>query len=292
MRTSITFALIGLFPLLLPAQEAPSPLPHELNSFLLRQDRKAIEAALGKPFHEEKRSNNTLACAYRLHGFKENYIVAFYFQDQKSIFNRKIVQLELTGNEPSGPTGFFGLRLGDPANKVEARVGKPTNLRHEDDANLELWDYTQKNYSLEFTPSHRLYSIQVDEGPKDAEPVPGGTFEVYKFARDVKDHDIDRVMSLASGEIECSKKEAFGIESGPARKILEDDSSPVSVCLMEAADIILRFGPEMKATSTDLRIWEKGPPGMVVKFPKDSPLREVVLVDEAGSPRIYEVTFR
>jgi hypothetical protein len=31
---------------------------------------------------------------------------------------------------------------------------------------------------------------------------------------------------------------------------------------------------------------------MVVKLAKNSPLREVVLVDEAGSPRIYEVTFR
>jgi hypothetical protein len=48
----------------------------------------------------------------------------------------------------------------------------------------------------------------------------------------------------------------------------------------------------MKGTDTNIRVWEKGGAGMVVKFPKSSPLLEVVMVDEAGAPRIYEVTFR
>jgi hypothetical protein len=267
-------------------------LPHELNGFLLLQERKAVEAALGKPFHEEKRPDSIIVSAYHLRGLKEDYLVAFYYENEKSIYNNKVFQLELTGKEHSGPTGFFGLELGDTAEKVEAVLGKPTEIRHEDDVNVDLWDYKSENYSLEFTSSHKLYSIQVDEGPKGTEPAAGGTAEVYAFARAVKAHNIDRMMLLASGEIECSQKVAFGIRDGKARNILDDKASPISVCLAQAADVILALGPEMKAANTEIRIWEKGPPGMVVKLAKNSPLREVVLVDEAGSPRIYEVTFR
>ncbi|HMD76056.1 MAG TPA: hypothetical protein VKG86_01645 [Terracidiphilus sp.] len=265
---------------------------HELSGFLLRQDRKAIEAALGKPFHQEKRSDNITAYAYHLHGFNNNYLVAFLIEDKKSIYNDKIVQMELTGPEPSGPTGFFGLALGDTAEEVESILGKPATISHEDDVNVDLWDYPHENYSLEFTPSHKLYSIQIEDEPGGAESPSGGTDQVHTFARATKDRDMNTILSLASGEIECSQKEAFGIQGGNARKILEDEASPISVCLAKAADAIWALGPEMKGAETNIRIWEKAPPGMVIKFPENSPLREVVFVDEAGAPRIYEVTFR
>jgi hypothetical protein len=171
-------------------------------------------------------------------------------------------------------------------------LGKPTGISHEDDVNVDLWKYAHMNYSLEIAASHKLYSIHIDEGPEDVKPEVGGPSEVYAFAKAVKAHEIDREISLASGEIVCTKEEFFGIQSGNARKMLNDKTSAVSLCLAQAADAILALGPEMKATDTAVRVWERGPAGMVVKFPKNSPLREVVLVDEAGSTRIYEVTFR
>jgi len=265
---------------------------HELSGFLLRQDRKAVEAALGKPFHQDKRPNNITAYAYHLNGLKGNYLVVFVYEEKRSIYNNKILEIELTGEEPSGPTGFFGLALGDSTEKVESVLGKPTEVRHEDDVNVDLWDFKNENYSLEFTPSQRLYSIQINDEQRGAESPIGGTDHVNSFAQAVKAHNIDKMMSLASGEIECSKKEAFGIQGGNARKILDDEGSPVSACLTQAAKAILALGQEMKGTDTDIRVWEKGAAGMVVKFPKNSPLLEVVMMDEAGAPRIYEVTFR
>jgi hypothetical protein len=196
------------------------------------------------------------------------------------------------GHEPSGFTGFFGLELGDASSKVEAVLGKPTEIWHEKNVDLDLWNYSGSNYSLEFTRTHKLYSIQVNEGPQGADPKVGGTSEVYAFAQAVKARDINREMELASGEIECTRQQAFGIQGGLARKILNDRTSTVSICLTQAAGAILSLGPEMKSTDTNIRVWEKGPPGIVVKFPQNSPLREVVLIDEADSPRIYEVTFR
>jgi hypothetical protein len=266
--------------------------PHELNGFLLFQDRRSVEAALGKPFQEGLSPMGNLASGYHLPGFKENYLIAFYPQIENSYYTNKIRELQLTGTEPSGFTGFFGLELGDLAEKVLAILGKPTNISHEDDVNVDSWNYEEGHYYLEFTPSHKLYSIRIDSEAKEIDPSWNGASEVYSFAQAVKAHDINGIMLMASGEIECSKGEFLGIRDGRARTILEDRASPLSVCLAQAAEAILALGPEMKAAETSMRVWEKRPPGMVVKFPKNSPLLEVVLVDEAGSPRIYEVTFR
>jgi hypothetical protein len=266
--------------------------PHELNGFLLFQDRRSIEAALGKPFQEGTSPQGNLAAGYRMPGFKENYFVAYYVKDENSYYKNKARELQLTGTEPSGTTGFFGLELGDSAQKVEAILGKPTEIRHENDINVDSWDYENEHYYLEFTPSHRLYSIRIDAATERMDPDFNGAAEVYAFAEAIRAQDIDKMMSLASGEIECSRKEFSRIRDGKARKILEDRSSPLSACLAQASDAILTLGPEMKTADTDVRIWEKRPAGMVVKFPKSSPLLEVVLVDKAGSPRIYEVTFR
>jgi len=265
---------------------------HELNGFLLRQDRKAFEAELGKPFHQDRSLEGTLACAYHLSGSKNDYLVAFYLGDKKSYLSGKAVRLELTGDRPSGSTGFFGLQLGDPMEKVEASLGQPSKISHENDVNLDLWDYEKENYALELTATHKLYSIQINDENRGTEPQWDAVATVHMLAKAIETRDINQLMALSSGEIECSQKESFGIQGGSARKILDDKKSAVSVCLVQAANAILPLGPEMKGAETNIRIWEKGPPGMVVKFPKNSPLREVVLVDEAGAPRIYEVTFR
>ena len=265
---------------------------HELCGFLLRQDRKAVEAALGKPFHEEKGNPDTTAAAYHLPGSKEDYLVAFFYNKKNSEQQGKAVQLELTGREPSGPTGFFGLELSDPAAKVEAVLGKPTETRHEDDVNLDLWDYEGQNYSLEFTADHKLYSIQIIDQPGNDSPGFAGSDQVRLFAQTVQAQNIDSLMEMASGEIECSTTEAFGIQTGSARNILSDPKSPVSICLQRAAKAILALGKDMNGVDDSLRVWTKHTPGTVTKFPATCPLKEVVFDQEAGAFRVYEVTFR
>jgi hypothetical protein len=208
------------------------------------------------------------------------------------IVKDKIIELELTGADPSGPTGFFGLQLCDSAEKAEAAIGKPTKISHEDDVNVDLWYYERNNYSLEFTPDHKLYSIQILDKFGDNPPGFAGSDEVRFFAQAVQAHDIDRLMELVSGEIECSTTEAFGIQSGSARVIIADPKSPVSLCLLRAAKAILAFGPEMKGTEDMIRIYTDADPGTVTKFPTSRPLKEVVFAQEAGAFRVYEVTFR
>jgi hypothetical protein len=263
------------------------PGPHELVGFLLRQNRSAIEGALGKPFYESKGENGLEHYAYHLPESKKDYLVACYGK------NNATIEMELTGNEPIGATGFLGLKLGDSAEKVDSQLGKPSEIRHEDDVNLDLWNYKDANYTLEFTESHKLYSIQIiDETKHDPDDVPGPA-EVRALANAAHGHDLDRLLEMSSGEIECSTKRAYGIGHGTARSILGDQKSEISVCLSKAADAIMALGPETKSADGSIRIWpEVKRLGYVIKFPKTSPLREIVFVGEAGGWRVYEVTFR
>jgi hypothetical protein len=268
--------------------------PHELAGFLLHQDQKAFDAALGKPFHEEERENAHVR-AYHVPGSKSNYLVAFFFasKDKDSVLNGKAVQLELTGPDSMDSGGFFGLRLVDTAEQAEKVLGEPSGIRHEKDENLDLWDYKESNYSLEFTADKKLYSIQISDQPvKDVPPL-AGSQEARIFAQALQQHDWKQVMAIASGELECTiHNYAHRVQAGAASKQLTAPETGISKCLQKAAEAILALGPEMKGTEDALRIWEKGAPGSVTKFPKSCPLKEVVFVDEAGAFRVYEVTFR
>jgi hypothetical protein len=261
--------------------------PHELAGFLLRQNRAAIEGALGKPFSQQKGENDQMHYAYHVRGSTADYFVACYGKGDAAI------EMELTGDEPTGPTGFEGLQLGDTAKKAEGRLGKPSEIRHEEDVNLDLWDYKDGNYSLEFTASGKLYSIQIiDETKHGPDGVPG-TGDLRALANAIRMRDVDKLMEMSSGEIECSTSEAYGIRDGTARSILSDGGSKISRCLSNAADAILALGPATKGADGSLRIWpEVKELGYVIKFPAGSPLREIVFVGEAGGWRVYEVTFR
>lgn len=299
-KDTVSVCFLGLSLLAHGQGTNPSPTPaseahrraHELAGFLLRQNRSAIEAALGKPFAEEERPSGDFACGYHVPGSRSNYLVAIYVKDKKSEMYGKAANLELTGTDPSGFTGFFGLELGDPAKKVEETLGKPTKIRHEDDVNVDLWDYEQENYSVEISPDHKLYSIQIVDEPGQELPQPAGSAAARRFAQAVEARDIETIMEMASGEIVCSTNETFSIQGGAARTILADPTSPISVCLKRAADAMLALGPAMTGTDDEIRIWERHSPGTVTKFPPSSPLDEVVFDEEAGAWRVYEVTFR
>jgi hypothetical protein len=275
-----------------PASLSAHSHAHELYGFLLRQDRKSFDSALGKPFHQSKTKDGGNAFAYRLPGFGQDYLVAFIAGEGQPFFKEMAIRLELTGTVPCGDTGFFGLQLGDASSKVETVLGKPSKTSHEDEANLDLWDYTGENFSLEFTADRKLYSIQINDEEKGAEQLLDGEEEVSQFAKAILAGDLDKELFLSSGEIECIKEEAFGIREGRARTILGDSTAKVSVCLKKAARAIVALGPKMDNADVNVRVYEKGPPAMVIKFPQNSSLKEVVLVHEAGYLRVYEATFR
>jgi hypothetical protein len=266
--------------------------PHELCGFLLRQSPKAFSSALGAPFQEVKTDDGRVARAYHLPGSKGSYLVAYFSAKPGDYAHDHATEMELTGDDFTGTTGFFGLKLGDSAERVKAALGAPTEIRHEDDTDLDLWNYKESNYTLEFTKAQRLYSIQIIDEQGASVPGFAGGPEVRRFGMAIQNADIDKIMEMSSGEIECTRKQAFGIQNGVARIQLADPKSDVSQCLKAAAEEILTFGPEMKGTDDQIRLWEGHSPGTVTKFPAISRLKEVVFDQEAGAFRVYEVTFR
>jgi hypothetical protein len=289
MKVYRAFVLIGVLcsSVIAVVAQVPKPMARELMGFLLRQDRRTVEATLGQPFTQQSTTGGEVAYAYRLPSGGDSYFVAFYTT------KGHLREMELTGTDSTVSTGFFGLHLDDPAEKVAAALGKPTEVRHEDDVDVDLWDYESANYSVEISSDHKLYSIQIVDESEELPKALAGAREVREFALALRDHDLEKVLSMASGEIECSDKVHNWLQTGTARTILGNRSSDLSICLARASKAILELGPEMKGTSDEIRVWtEKGGSGFVTKFPAASPLKEVVFTNESGGWRVYEVTFR
>lgn len=273
------------------AAQAQAGNPHELFGFLLRQSPSAFTATLNKPFQEGPYGDGLTFQAFHIPSAKNSYLVAIFAKENINKFPLAVA-LELTGTDYLGPTGFLGLKLGDDASSIESRLGKPAEIHHERDPDLDLWDYKQGNYSLEFTPTHKLYSIQInDENKADpAKAADGADARAYALAIDR--YDIDDILKMSSGELECATTESFGFREKSARKELADNNSKLLNCLARASKAILALGPEMKGVDAQLRLYEKGTMANVVKFPAASPLKEVVFQWEEDGWRVYEVTLR
>ncbi|SNS22504.1 hypothetical protein SAMN05421770_10162 [Granulicella rosea] len=292
-RIALFFTLI--LSMAASARAEGSAVPHELFGFLLRQSPEAFERTLGAPFKDGVREDGAHYWAYAIPGTKEDYLVV-YFRPMTNMPDRLLATtLELTGTEYKGPTGFFGLHLGDSAAMVTAKLGKPSSVKHEDDVNVDLWDWPEKNYSLEMTPAGKVYSFQIAD-PLSPFPVkiPDGIALVKEFVLAARQRPrskgVEEMMSSLSGDAFCSSKQWTGFSENAARTALKEINSPVSLCLtrMVAALEHVNFDHAWQ----DIRIYEdKAPSTIVVKFPVGCSLREVVLNWEVGAWRVYEITF-
>jgi len=183
------------------------------------------------------------------------------------------------------------LTLGQDSTAIESVLGKPTEIRHEDDVNVDLWDYKLANYTLEFTPDRKLYSIQVVEDHPRKHSGFVGSSEVRKFALAVQAADVDTLAQMSSGSLICMNASELGFTRA-ARTDLADPKGKLLGCLKKAAETIDSMGPKMPGADDQLRITEKVGALCVTKFAESSPLKEVVFIWEINAWRVYEVTFR
>jgi hypothetical protein len=227
------FVCFYLFPVAQIMAASPARnAQHELYGFLLRQRKETFDAVLGNPFKTGQRKDGENYFAYNIAGHPNTYFVAIFD-------NQKAATLELTGTDYCGSTGFFGLKLGDDSSEVEKVIGKPDAITHEEDVNVDLWDYKQQSYSLEFTVDHKLYSIQVvDDGKfNPAEEV--GSKDVRSYALAIDKSDIETLMNMSSGELECQDQKVIIFRRKSARAELTDIDGEMGKCLKKAAKEIL-----------------------------------------------------
>ncbi|MDR3736537.1 MAG: hypothetical protein P4L10_13505 [Acidobacteriaceae bacterium] len=267
--------------------QAQEQHPHELMGFLLGQQLGAVASEFGQPFREGEMDKLRTYHAYHVPGAPETYLVAITEKDT-------IKKLELTGTDYHGETSFLGLHLGDSTAAIEKLVGKPSAIRHEDDVNVDLWDYMPSTFSLEVSPDKKLYSIQVVDAKIEPKDLTGADL-LLSFAKAVAAGDVDRIMVMSSGDLRCGDPDSmwnFGTER--ARHMLGNAQSGMRQCLQYAASIVQNLGLVLKGAEINIRVYDndKSWPGCVIKFPESSPLKEVAFHWEANEWRIYDVVLR
>ena len=282
----------GLFLLLALALSPPArggDLQVDLLGWRLQQFDHGVHDAMGEPWKTLDQGNRSS----RLFRLGRQAYLAIHNDRRVAHY---IDSLQVTGFEP-GPELIHGLHLGDPREKVLAALGKPDRIHSLDISPVEplmvdVWEYDDRNYSVELAPQGRLYSVLIyssdhlfalpsasSHDPWDAlaAAAASGSFEQLEplLRPDVEVYRGEDTLSI-------HRRYRDFVASPPADLLAAffDTSSGVAAVARQPA-------PEGFT-----RVAEKMGVGMVYKFPADSLLEEVVFYPYMGSWRVYEVRFR
>lgn len=253
----------------------------ELNGWRLQQFHIIVSTELGEPFAERE---NSAARAYRLG--KDAYMV--FRQDPVSFNN--IGSIQLTGTSADA-LPFKGLSLGDPQQLVLERLGKPSEQTDVPEAGTTRWSYEGKNYSVEVDRQGRLYSILIysSQAFLSADESPEECWSVFRDA--ILSGDRDRLLSVLRPDVEIYRqKQTLDIRRRYADFSESPDPEFLAAFFSPATGVagqLVRHTPDM-----EVRTMEKLGMGLVYKFPKESLLREIVMLPYDGRFRVYEVAFR
>ncbi len=274
-------ALLGL--LLMHVVLAQPPSQRELNGYVLGQHIETLDP-LGEPEDEMETDDGWL---YRTYVLQEDpqLFMAFKFPDDDADF---MISIQVAGDKSSTMTPFLGLRLGATAADVRRVFGQPTTIEQLADPPVEVWRYKDRNYSFELDKQKGLTSIQLFafDGFAPAKPPVWSAVRAKLLATDV-----DTLMSAFSADAEIYKDDdLYGIDDS-MRKVFSNPTSEfrTGLALVVAG---LRSPEQGEPVEANMRISESGPPQHVVKFGPDSPVQEIVFLDQAGESRIWEVKLK
>lgn len=261
------------------AQNPPSQ--RELNGILLGQRRSAMVAEFGQPFdsrpHEE---DSGIQEAYAVSPDQKTYMACEFPKsgDERSTF------LQLTG-EPSPKTlPFLGLRLGDSKELVIKTLGKPSRVTIEKDFPVSLYEYDDRNYSVEIDRKGLLYSIRIVAGYGFPESPTTPTPNITRFRDALKSGNLDRLLDTISADL------ALYPEGRPFNRGARSElSQPDSKFAATIARVRAILSDPMVEGDPNIRIREHESPQVVFKFPPKTGLEEIVYHWEAGAWRVYEI---
>ena len=281
LKIASMWSVASLF-LVLSVAAAQPPSQRELNGYVLGQHIETLEP-LGEPEEEMETDDGWL---YRTYVLQEDplLLMVFKFPADDPDF---MISVQVSG-EASAMMPFLGLRLGASSADVRKVFGQPTSVEQLTDPPVEVWKYKDRNYSFEFDKQKGLTSIQLFafDGFAPAKPPTWSAVRIKLLST-----DIDTLMSAFSADAEIYKDDdLYGIDDS-MRKVFSNPSSEFrqGLTLLVAA---LR-SPEMgEPVDSNLRVSDDGPPQHVIKFGPDSPVREIVFLDQAGESLIWEVHLR
>lgn len=264
-----------------PGIEAP-PSQYELNGFLLGESAASLDSALGAPWrvvpHEQGGGSDRVYIIDRPH----HAYMAFTFDSGQTVAG----DLQLSGAAGTKASSFLGIKLGTPRSEVEAKFGPPAGERHEDDVNVDLVWWTDRNYTLEIDSAGRVNSIRLEgyEGFRDA-PLDSDLQPLPRLRADLASGQVDSLLAILAPDIEFYQGDAVTRYTRPPRTELTTATSPVRQQLSKVAGI-----PSTPPDNTALRV-EDGATGMVYKW-DHGPVQELFFKWFPGGYRLWEVKFR
>jgi hypothetical protein len=208
------------------------------------------------------------------------------------------VSIQIAGDSGSPMYPFLGLVLGSDTGRVRARFGRATTIEQESDPPLTAWSYEHRNYSFEFTPAGRLYSIQVF-GYDGFDGMPAEPLARLEPLRDaLASRNPERLMPVVASDLEVYRGGHSVTFTGSARRELADSTSPLCQLLYAGSNslrALLADSALVQRGTVAIRVYEHPRPGAIYtsfRFPVGTPLEELVFEGFAGQWRIWEVRFR
>jgi hypothetical protein len=114
----------------------------------------ALKASLGQPNREVEGPNSTTVWVYFFGKTNDDpYLLASIWQD-------RLVAIQVTGRLPADKYGFNGIVLGATAEGLTKQFGKPMSVGPSSEPNTELWTYQPWTFSFELNGG-RVTSIRV-----------------------------------------------------------------------------------------------------------------------------------
>jgi hypothetical protein len=284
--------LVLLLALVLATPARGGELQVDLLGWRLLQYDRAVEGLLGKPMHIAQRGDGWTDRAYWID--KQAYLVVATHKDRPQY----IQGLQVTGRSAEVEL-FAGLRLGQSLASVHERLGaanRVTTLRLDfEPTRLSVHHYDARNYSLEFDPDGRLYSVRIHtvdamlgHARVDASAA-GDPWSLLTAA--AMTGDFARLEPMLRPDVEVYRgQQLIAIEQRYGDFVASPGPALLSAFFDRASGVAA--ATPMPAPELYWRVTEEMGAGLVYKFPPDSVLREVVFFPYLGSWRVYEVHFR
>jgi hypothetical protein len=255
----------------------------QLNGFWLHQYKKAITASLGKPFQTGKTANTTWE-SYALSS--KAHMVFGFSKDEPNM----ISSIQIMGDEAE-MVPFMGLKLGDDKSQLMATLGKPDKIKRIEERNVDLYEYKNKNFSIEINEQGKICSVRITDYTELLKRA-ANNFSYWKdFKRAILNKDFKGLAEFfrpdaqiyINGEVLDIDRAFRSFFFHPAGKFYDALLGGESSVLSEIQD---------GEPQAERRITLNSGVGHVYKFYTGTILEEIVFFPYAGTYRVYEIKFR
>ena len=273
-----------------PAAQAQVPSQRELNGFLIGQHKDAIAASFATVLQVDTTRDGWINRTYLLDRPHRAYMSFKFTQDRPDY----TVSVQIAGDSGTPMVPFVGLALGTPRDTLRARLGKPSRIEHQSDVNTDLYEYNNRNYSVEVDTGGRVTSIQI-LGEQGFRQLPAGGAPSLDSLVAALQARGDAALQYLAPDVEIYRGGKSITFRHGALTDLETDTSEIAIALFlgpNSVSAILQNPATRTHSDVSLRVWERRGSGWVWKFSAPVPIAEVVFKAGAGEWRVWEVSYR